>query len=60
MNRKMYDATWGQAKFGGNAHQRRKIKRALRRRVDAAGKLVAFQMEHFFDESPLFRRLTKG
>jgi hypothetical protein len=55
----MYDAIWGRARFSGNARQRRKIKRALMRRVVAAGKVVEHQIEHFFDESPVQRKIRE-
>jgi hypothetical protein len=58
-NRAMYDAIWGKARFGGNSHDRRKVRRALMRRVVAAGKVTEHMIEHFFDESPVQRKIRE-
>lgn len=58
-NQQMYDAIWGRAGFGGNAHDRRLIRRALMRKVVAVGKITEHQIEHFFDESPVQRKLRE-
>jgi hypothetical protein len=58
-NQQMYDAIWGDWKPSGNSYDRRKKRRVRMRRIVAAGKLVEFQMEHFFDETPFQRRIRE-
>lgn len=59
MDREMFDAIWGKARYTGNSHQRRKTRRMLMRRVIAGRKVTEYQIDHFFEETPFQKRMRE-